>query len=345
MTCSGSIEQSEERARVRRPPLEGRADRPARRPAPGGVRCSRRSRAGPGGGSPGPPAARLARAGRPRPPARHAPGCASLRAVARAPSRPIRRKPLLRARDRQGDAATRRSHRPRRRPDPREPARARARQARASASACPRGDGDRRGAVAAHRGADRRGPGQRRLGSCDRGGCGGRHRRTGRRPRAVRTPAARLDHLRPDPAGPAARSCTRGWPRSSKTPRSGAVTSHWPPITPMPRSPRRSTRPPRRARARGAPGSAAELWEQARRLTPANAGGEARRRGLEAAERRFDAGEVDRARALLEEVVAESPPGWERARSLTRLGWVSAHAEGFHAAEEVFRGCAGRTCR
>ena len=92
----------------------------------------------------------------------------------------------------------------------------------------------------------------------------------------------------------------------------------------------------RRARARGAPGSAAELWEQARRLTPVNAGGEARRRGLEAAERRFDAGEVDRARALLEEVVAEALPGWERARSLTRLGWVSAHAEGFHAAEEVF---------
>ncbi len=92
----------------------------------------------------------------------------------------------------------------------------------------------------------------------------------------------------------------------------------------------------RRARARGAPGSAAELWEQARRLTPADAGDEARRRGLEAAERRFDAGEVGRARALLEEVVAESAPGRERAKALLRLGWVSTHVEGFHAAEEVF---------
>ncbi len=93
----------------------------------------------------------------------------------------------------------------------------------------------------------------------------------------------------------------------------------------------------RRARARGAPASAAELWEQARRLTPADEGREARRRGVEAAERHFDAGEVDRARALLEEVVAESPPALERSLARTRLGWVCAHAEGFHAAEEVFR--------
>ena len=91
------------------------------------------------------------------------------------------------------------------------------------------------------------------------------------------------------------------------------------------------------ARARGAPASAAELWEQARRLTPADAGREARRRGLEAAERHFDAGEVDRARALLEEIVAESTPGRERSEVLTRLGWVCAHTEGFHAAAEVFR--------
>jgi DNA-binding CsgD family transcriptional regulator len=93
----------------------------------------------------------------------------------------------------------------------------------------------------------------------------------------------------------------------------------------------------RRVRARGAPASAAELWEQARRLTPAAAAGEARRRGVEAAERHFDAGEVDRARVLLEEVVAESPPGRERSEVLTRLGWICAHTEGFHAAEEIFR--------
>ena len=87
-----------------------------------------------------------------------------------------------------------------------------------------------------------------------------------------------------------------------------------------------------RARARGAPGSAADLWEQARRLTPPSAGSDARRRTMEAAERRFDAGEVDRARELLDEVVAEAPPGRERALALARLGWVSAHQKGFHAA-------------
>ena len=92
----------------------------------------------------------------------------------------------------------------------------------------------------------------------------------------------------------------------------------------------------RRAQARGAPGSAADLWEQARRLTPTDAGSEARRRAVEAAERHFDAGEIDRARELLEEVAAEAPPGRERAQALTKLGWVCAHAEGFHAAEEVF---------
>ncbi len=90
------------------------------------------------------------------------------------------------------------------------------------------------------------------------------------------------------------------------------------------------------ARARGAPGSAADLWEHARRLTPTEAGSEARRRAMEAADRRFDAGEVDRARGLLDEVVAEAPRGRERAQALSRLGWVCAHAEGFHAAEAVF---------
>jgi DNA-binding CsgD family transcriptional regulator len=92
----------------------------------------------------------------------------------------------------------------------------------------------------------------------------------------------------------------------------------------------------RRARARFAPGAAAELWEQARRLSPPGAGEQARRRGIEAAERHFEAGEVERARALLEEVVAESPPGRERAHALARLGWVRAHRESFGAGAEVF---------
>ena len=91
------------------------------------------------------------------------------------------------------------------------------------------------------------------------------------------------------------------------------------------------------AQARGAPGSAADLLEDARRLTPADRGGDARRRTMEAAARRFDAGQVDRARILLEEAVSEAPPGRERAHVLARLGWVTAHQKGFHGGAEIFR--------
>jgi DNA-binding CsgD family transcriptional regulator len=91
-----------------------------------------------------------------------------------------------------------------------------------------------------------------------------------------------------------------------------------------------------RARARGAPGAAAELLEQARRLTPAAARDTARRRGVQAAERHFETGDTRRARDLLQEVAAESPPGRDRAHALARLGWVRAHTEGFRAGAEVF---------
>ena len=58
--------------------------------------------------------------------------------------------------------------------------------------------------------------------------------------------------------------------------------------------------------------------------------------GIEAAERHFEAGEVGHARALLEEVVAESPPGGLRAHALARLGWVCTHEEGIRAGADVF---------
>ena len=92
-----------------------------------------------------------------------------------------------------------------------------------------------------------------------------------------------------------------------------------------------------RARARGAPSSAADLLEDARRLTPANAGADGRRRAVEAAARRFDAGQVDRARTLLEEVLPVASPGRERAHVLARLGWVTAHQKGFRSGAEIFR--------
>jgi DNA-binding CsgD family transcriptional regulator len=92
----------------------------------------------------------------------------------------------------------------------------------------------------------------------------------------------------------------------------------------------------RRAAARGAPDAAADLLEQARRLTPAGDGDERRRRGIEAAERHFEAGEVGHARTLLEEIVADSPHGDGRALALVRLGWVCAHEQGFSAGADIF---------
>ncbi|HSK15897.1 MAG TPA: LuxR C-terminal-related transcriptional regulator, partial [Gaiellaceae bacterium] len=93
----------------------------------------------------------------------------------------------------------------------------------------------------------------------------------------------------------------------------------------------------RRALARGAPDAAAELWEQGRRLTPPSDGDDARRRGIEAAKRHFEAGATARSRNLLEEIAAGSPSGRERAQALAPLGWVRAHLEGFGAGAEVFR--------
>ena len=88
----------------------------------------------------------------------------------------------------------------------------------------------------------------------------------------------------------------------------------------------------RRARARGAPDAAAELLEQARRLTP----GASWRRGVEAAERHLEAGDAERAQAVLDAVLPEVPAGSDRAYALARLGWVRAHREGFRAAYDVF---------
>lgn len=93
----------------------------------------------------------------------------------------------------------------------------------------------------------------------------------------------------------------------------------------------------RRARARGAPDAAAELWEQAQRVSPPDDMDGARWRGIEAAERWFEAGDAARARGLLREMLAGAPQGGERALVLARLGWVTAHTEGFHAGEAVFR--------
>ena len=82
-----------------------------------------------------------------------------------------------------------------------------------------------------------------------------------------------------------------------------------------------------RARARGAPDAAATLWEQARRFTPGAHAVDACRRGIEAAECHFEAGETERARTLLEEIVAASPRGRDSC-PCARPARLGSHAQG-----------------
>ncbi len=83
------------------------------------------------------------------------------------------------------------------------------------------------------------------------------------------------------------------------------------------------------ARARGAPQSAAEFAEWARALTPAGRTPEILRRIIRAAEYHFHAGELRRARAMLEELVKEPSAGLERADALRLLGEIHYHADSF----------------
>jgi DNA-binding NarL/FixJ family response regulator len=76
----------------------------------------------------------------------------------------------------------------------------------------------------------------------------------------------------------------------------------------------------RQAFERGAPSAAADLSTLARRLTPAEAAGGARRRSLAEAEYALQAGDPDRVREVLEDVLAVSPPGSARAEALSYLG-------------------------
>ncbi|HEU4673976.1 MAG TPA: AAA family ATPase [Candidatus Limnocylindrales bacterium] len=75
------------------------------------------------------------------------------------------------------------------------------------------------------------------------------------------------------------------------------------------------------AHARGAPVAAAELIEESVRLTPVEAALECRRRRRTAADYHLAAGDVPRARALLEELLDETA-GAERGEVLVQLGLV-----------------------
>src|SRR5919198_185568 len=90
------------------------------------------------------------------------------------------------------------------------------------------------------------------------------------------------------------------------------------------------------ARARGAPAAAAELSEQAARLTPTEDPGAARRRRADAGYFHFESGDSRKALTLLEEVVGELPPGAERAEGLIRLARVRSYSDDLEAATNLF---------
>jgi DNA-binding CsgD family transcriptional regulator len=83
------------------------------------------------------------------------------------------------------------------------------------------------------------------------------------------------------------------------------------------------------ARARGAGLAAAELAERAVELTPTDAVERVNRRRLTAAERCRYAGDIEKAAALLEEVLSSAEAGRVRAEALTQLAGVRGMTEGF----------------
>jgi DNA-binding CsgD family transcriptional regulator len=86
------------------------------------------------------------------------------------------------------------------------------------------------------------------------------------------------------------------------------------------------------SRRRGAPDAAADLCEQAVRLTPRGREPDRYRRILAAAEHRFVAGDSARARMQLDEAIASVPPGPARARGLLLVARISHDTEGSEAA-------------
>jgi DNA-binding CsgD family transcriptional regulator len=90
------------------------------------------------------------------------------------------------------------------------------------------------------------------------------------------------------------------------------------------------------ARARGAPEAAFELTEQALRLTPPGRAAEAQRRRVQAAEYHYHAGELRRARELLDGVLTQVPGSWVRANALRLLGEILYHEQSFPEAVPLF---------
>jgi DNA-binding CsgD family transcriptional regulator len=92
-----------------------------------------------------------------------------------------------------------------------------------------------------------------------------------------------------------------------------------------------------RALSRGAIAAAAELAERACALTPPELRAEAHARLLVAAERHYAAGNTARAVRLLEDALAEAPPGPVRAELLWSVGKIKFEGEDTRVGLEFFR--------
>jgi DNA-binding CsgD family transcriptional regulator len=95
------------------------------------------------------------------------------------------------------------------------------------------------------------------------------------------------------------------------------------------------------ATSRGAPQSAAELWEMARRATPPDRGEDLVRRTHQAGVAHYECGDTSLARTVLEQAVDLAEAGPARARVLLDLGMGLAESEGWRGAWAVFEAARG----
>jgi DNA-binding CsgD family transcriptional regulator len=95
------------------------------------------------------------------------------------------------------------------------------------------------------------------------------------------------------------------------------------------------------ASSRGAPQSAAELWEMARRATPDDRGEDLVRRTHQAGVAHYECGDTSLGRSVLEQAVDLSMAGPARARVLLELGMGLAETEGWRGAWAVFEAARG----
>ena len=130
---------------------------------------------------------------------------------------------------------------------------------------------------------------------------------------------------------------TAAWRPWSATARSGPATWRWRPTGPDEAVAAALEEAAWDARARGAPGTAAELAGLALRRTPPDRVDDARRRALMEAEHALIAGDAARARRLNEGLLAAAAPGRPRAEVLTLQAIIDLQAYDLRGAVDVLR--------